>query len=149
VPKRVFKSQYLGQFSLDEPYLFSAILTVAATDPAVPRHTFEKCYAHMKGLVLSLVNGIDAGIDAVESLLLLAEWMSHWSTSSGKVGRGEEDKVVWMYVGTAVRLAYFMDLDRVPMAHDTEQDDHFTIARKRLVWAGQYDTRVMCLLFRC
>lgn len=92
----------------------------------------------MQDLVLSLVNGVDAGIDAVEALLLLAEWMSHWSTSTGKVGRGEEDKVVWMYVGTAVRLAYFMDVDRVTTSHDTEQDDQFVIARKRLVWSACY-----------
>jgi hypothetical protein len=90
----------------------------------------------MQGLVLSLLNGNDAGIDAVEALLLLAEWMSHWSISTGKVGRGEEDKTVWLYVGTAVRLAYFMDLDRVTMALETEQDDQLTVARKRLVWAG-------------
>lgn len=94
----------------------------------------------MQGLVLSLLNGVDAGIDAVEALLLLAEWMSHWSTSTDKVGRGEEDKVVWMYVGTAVRLGYFMDLDRVNTTHDTEQDDQFIIARKRLVWSGSWSS---------
>lgn len=87
----------------------------------------------MQKHMLALVNGASAGVEAVEALLILAEWISHWARSSNRVARGEEDNVVWMYVGTAVRLAYLLDLDRVTLNQDNTIDD----TRKRLAWAGE------------
>lgn len=140
VPRSSFQLQNVQQFSKTEPYLFSAILTVAATDPVVFPNTFDVCYDHMQKLVLSLTNGATTGIDGVEALLLLAEWVSHRSPYSTAGDRGAEDKVVWMYVGTAVRLGYFMDLDRASSSQDNDAGDTEFNARKTLDWAGSYLT---------
>ena len=66
----------------------------------------------MKSLVANLAAGGDAGIEAVEALLLLAEWAPYTQRGSGKVGKGEEDKESWMHVGIALRIAYFLALDK-------------------------------------
>jgi len=90
--------------------------------------------------VLSLVTGADAGVEAVEALLLLAEWVSHWPPPQTAVGRGEEDKVAWMYVGTALRLGYFLDLDRTIFNLESSKEESPSLARRRLAWAGRLES---------
>ena len=84
----------------------------------------------------SLLAGGDADVEAVEALLLLAEWVSHWPIPNSDVGRGEEDKTAWMYVGTALRLGYFLDLDRTTFSPETDEERLSTLARRRLAWTG-------------
>lgn len=94
----------------------------------------------MQQLVLSLVTGGDADVEAVEALLLLAEWVYHRPPSKTKVGRGEEDKVAWMYVGTALRLGYFLDLDRTSFNPEIVKET-LGLSRRRLAWAGMLERR--------
>lgn len=84
----------------------------------------------------SLLAGGFADVEAVEALLLLAEWVSHWPISYSDVGRGEEDKTAWMYVGTALRLGYFLDLDRTTFSPEANKEQLSTFARRRLAWTG-------------
>jgi hypothetical protein len=95
----------------------------------------------MQQLVLSLVIGGDADVEAVEALLLLAEWVYHRPPSETEVGRGEEDKVAWMYVGTALRLGYFLDLDRTSFNPEIAKEEALGLSRRRLAWAGMLEPR--------
>jgi hypothetical protein len=132
-----FDHQKLAQLSRDEPHLFSAILAIASKDYLTDSNVHEICYGHARQLVSSLATGADAGVEGVEALLLLAEWVSHWPPTETAVGRGEEDKVAWMYVGTALRLGYFLDLDRTTFTIENGGEDTSSLARRRLAWAGE------------
>lgn len=44
-----------------------------------------------------------------------------------------------MYIGTAVRLGYFLGIDRTAFKADT-QKDHPLFVRNKLAWVGQYET---------
>jgi len=90
----------------------------------------------MRTLVGALITGANAGVEAVEALLLLSEWLSHWCASSTVIGKGEEDKSVWMYVGTAVRLGYLLDLDRITPDHEENVVEASMNARRKLAWVG-------------
>lgn len=84
-----------------------------------------------------IIAGGDANVEAVEALLLLSQWVSHRPQASIAVGRGEEDRVAWMYIGTALRLGYFLALDRTSFKRDTYEDPA-KFNRKRLVWYACY-----------
>ncbi len=58
----------------------------------------------MQQLISNILAGADANVEAVEALLLLSQWVSHRPQVASIVGRGEEDRVAWMYIGTALRL---------------------------------------------
>lgn len=91
----------------------------------------------MQKLVYNIMAGSDAGLEAVTALLLLSQWVSHEPKADIAVGRGEEDRVSWMYIGTALRLGYFLGIDRTAFRGDENKDDAL-FRRKRLVWAACY-----------
>lgn len=91
----------------------------------------------MQQLVSMILAGADADVEAVEALLLMSQWVSHRPQASISVGRGEEDRVAWMYIGTALRLGYFLGIDRTSFKGDS-REDAATFNRKRLVWATCY-----------
>ncbi|KAL2073889.1 hypothetical protein VTL71DRAFT_11215 [Oculimacula yallundae] len=134
VPRATFDPQRLKWLSRYEPHLFSAILTVASKDEEV---LHQVCYDHMQQMISNISAGADAGVEAVEALLLLSQWVSHRPQVAVTVGRGEEDRVAWMYIGTALRLGYFLEIDRTSFNSDT-QEDPAKFHRKRLVWAACY-----------
>ncbi|KAK5095252.1 hypothetical protein LTR16_007380, partial [Cryomyces antarcticus] len=92
----------------------------------------------MQKLVSDLAAGGKGGVEAVEALLLLAEWTPYTQKGkAGQVGRGEEDREAWMHVGTALRVGYFLGLDRYAFRLvDETKDPQFS--RKRLVWTACY-----------
>lgn len=120
--------------SRNEPHLFSAILTVASKDQ---ERVHQVCYDHNQQLVSMILSGADADVEAVEALLLLSQWVSHRPQSTLAVGRGEEDRVAWMYIGTALRLGYFLGIDRTSFKSDPNEDQAI-FNRKRLVWSACY-----------
>lgn len=91
----------------------------------------------MQELVSMILAGADANVEAVEALLLLSQWVSHRPQASLTIGRGEEDRVAWMYIGTALRLGYFLGIDRTSFKSDSHETPE-TFNRKRLVWAACY-----------
>ena len=111
-PAHAFEASHLSEMVNNEEHLLTAILLIASKDLVDEPHIYEACSEHMKSLVSALAAGGDAGIEAVEALLLLAEWAPYTQRGSGKVGKGEEDKESWMHVGLALRIAYFLALDR-------------------------------------
>jgi hypothetical protein len=136
-PIQSFDSAYLSDMVRKEPHLLTALLLIASKDLVNEPHIYEACAEHMKSLVSNLAAGGDAGIEAVEALLLLAEWAPYTQRGSAKVGKGEEDKESWMHVGLALRIAYFLALDKysfrfVDQGKDPNHD------RKRLIWTAAY-----------
>ncbi|KAE8452940.1 hypothetical protein EG329_012127 [Mollisiaceae sp. DMI_Dod_QoI] len=134
IPRETFDRTRLPWLSRHEPHLFSAILTVASKDN---ERVHQICYDHMQQLVSDILAGSDANVEAVEALLLLSQWVSHRPQASAAVGRGEEDRVAWMYIGTALRLGYFLGIDRAAFKSDSHEDPA-KFNRKRLVWSACY-----------
>lgn len=136
-PAHVFDASRLAEVVKREPHLLTALLLIASKDLVDEPHIYEACMEHMKNLVSDLAAGGDADIEAVEALLLLAEWAPYTQRGSGKVGKGEEDKESWMHVGLALRIAYFLALDRYSFRFvDQGKDPHHD--RKRLIWTCAY-----------
>ena len=87
-PSHVFESSRMPDMVRKEPHLLTALLLIASKDLVNEPHIYEACTEHMKSLVANLAAGGDAGIEAVEALLLLAEWAPYTQRGSGKVGKG-------------------------------------------------------------
>lgn len=134
IPRETFDRNRLPWLSKHEPHLFSAILTVASKDN---ERQHQICYDHMQQLISNILAGADANVEAVEALLLMSQWVSHRPSVAFTVGRGEEDRVAWMYIGTALRLGYFLGIDRTSFKSDSHEDPA-TFNRKRLVWVACY-----------
>jgi hypothetical protein len=136
-PAHMFDTARLADTVKSEPHLLTALLLVASKDLIDDAHIYEACMELMKSLVSDLAAGGDADIEAVEALLVLAEWAPYTQRGSGKVGKGEEDKESWMHVGIALRIAYFLALDRYSFRFvDQSKDPHHD--RKRLIWTCAY-----------
>jgi hypothetical protein len=136
-PTHAFDTSRLAEMVKTEPHLLTALLLIASKDLVNEPHIFEACMEHMKSLVSDLAAGGDADVEAVEALLLLAEWAPYTQRGSGKIGKGEEDKESWMHVGLALRIAYFLALDRYSFRFvDQGKDPHHD--RKRLIWTCAY-----------
>jgi len=119
-----------------EPHLLTAIITVAARDLPQGESILRTCSHYMHQLVSEISAGKRCDVEAVEALLLLAEWEPQDSLSEGReVGCGEEDRAAWMHVGIALRTAYFLGLDRTMIKHEDE-DKAAHMHRRRVTWSG-------------
>lgn len=138
VPAATLDTRNLALSAREEPHLLTAMLVIASKDLVEEPHTFNACSEHMQAMVSALAAGGPGGVESVEALLLLAEWTPYTSrTQAGQVGRGEEDREAWMHVGTALRIGYFLGLDRYSFrVHDAAKDPQWQ--RKRLVWTACY-----------
>ncbi|KEQ67192.1 uncharacterized protein M437DRAFT_36495, partial [Aureobasidium melanogenum CBS 110374] len=137
-PPSTLDTNNLVNTAKDEPHLLTAMLVIASKDLTEEPQIFTACSAYMQSLVSALVAGGPGGVEAVESLLILAEWTPYTSRSrAGNVGRGEEDREAWMHVGTALRIGYYLGLDKYsfPVAGDIKDPQW---KRKRLVWTCCY-----------
>jgi hypothetical protein len=137
-PRKSFDPNSLHAMAIEEPHLLTALITVAARDLPQGEHVLEACSKYMHELVAELSSGKKCDVEAVEALLLLAEWEPQDSLSDAKkVGCGEEDRAAWMHVGLALRIGYYLGLDRTSIRHDDEEKAaHFN--RRRLAWAGKH-----------
>jgi hypothetical protein len=139
VPRRYFEREMLDAFASNEKHLLTAVLTIASKDLLEMPHIHEYCSKYMHELVASIAAGTEIDVEAVESLILLAEWEPQGLRPNiERVGRGEEDRAAWMHVGLALRSGYFMGLDRTSFRGDFTGED--CDARKRLAWTSCYIT---------
>lgn len=138
VPRKYFDRANLDHFASAEKHLLTAVLTVASKDLVESPHIHEYCSKYMHELISGIAAGADCDVEAVEALLLLAEWepqgLCHRVDS---VGRGEEDRAAWMHVGLALRSGYFLGLDRTSFRGD-QAGDAENDARRRLAWICCY-----------
>ncbi|KAF2764009.1 hypothetical protein EJ03DRAFT_42969 [Teratosphaeria nubilosa] len=139
VPQATLDARNLTRTAREERHLLTAILVIASRDLTDEPNIFAICSEHMRSLVSALAAGGPGNVEAVEALLLLAEWTPYTARSdAGHVGRGEEDREAWMHVGTALRVGYFLGLDRYSFSvrGDDVKDPQWQ--RKRLVWTACY-----------
>ena len=139
VPAATLDAVNLAKTARDETALLTAILVVASRDLVDDPNVSTACTEYMRSLVSSLSAGGPSSVSSVEALLLLAEWTPYTSRSdAGHVGRGEEDREAWMHVGIALRIGYFLGLDRYSfhVRGDDARDPQWQ--RKRLVWTACY-----------
>jgi len=138
VPSESFERKNLTSLAKNERHLLTAMLVIASKDLVEEPHVFATCSEHMQALVSGLAAGASSGVEAVEALLILAEWTPYTSKSQpGQVGRGEEDREAWMHVGNALRIGYFLGLDRYSFKFPDNIKDP-TAHRKRLCWTACY-----------
>ncbi|DAA74071.1 TPA_exp: Uncharacterized protein A8136_3569 [Trichophyton benhamiae CBS 112371] len=138
VPRKYFNSACLDQFA-EEKHLLTAVLTVASKDLTSIPHVHQGCSKYMLELISGIAAGADCDVEAVEALLILAEWEPQGLRPSIEpVGRGEEDRAAWMHVGIALRSGYFLGLDKTSFRNDAATGDTQADNRKRLAWASCY-----------
>lgn len=132
-----------------EPHLLTAMITVAARDLTSGEAVLRVCSDYMHQLVSKLSAGKKCGVEAVEALLLLSEWEPQDSLQemdAKTIGCGEEDRAAWMHVGLALRIGYFLGLDRTSIKlEDEDRANHFN--RRRVTWQGRVSTTLV--LMRC
>lgn len=122
------------------------MITVAAKDIPGGDNILRVCSRYMHELVSEISAGKQCGIEAVEALLLLAEWEPQSSLSNlTHIGCGEEDSAAWMHIGLALRLAFLLKLDRSYVREESEERI-VQLHRERLAWAGMLDHQVVELL---
>ncbi|PLB48333.1 C6 transcription factor [Aspergillus steynii IBT 23096] len=137
VPRKYFHRSALDAFASNEKHLLTAVLTIASKDLVERPEIHEYCSKYMHELISGIAAGIDCDVEAVEALLLLAEWEPQGLRPRiERVGRGEEDRAAWMHVGLALRSGYFLGLDRTSFRGDS--GDTETEARRRLAWTSCY-----------
>ncbi|OJK04400.1 hypothetical protein ASPACDRAFT_20706 [Aspergillus aculeatus ATCC 16872] len=138
VPRKYFERSALDTFASNEKHLLTAVLTIASKDLVERPEIHEYCSKYMHELISGIAAGADCDVEAVEALLLLAEWEPQGLRPRiEKVGRGEEDRAAWMHVGLALRSGYFLGLDRSSFRGDSSGDTE-TEARRRLAWTSCY-----------
>ncbi|KAH1512180.1 hypothetical protein KXV22_003983 [Aspergillus fumigatus] len=138
VPRKYFNRNALDDFATNEKHLLTAVLTIASKDLVERPEIHEYCSKYMHELISGIAAGADCDVEAVEALLLLAEWEPQGLRPRiERVGRGEEDRAAWMHVGLALRSGYFLGLDRTSFRGDASGDTE-TEARRRLAWTCCY-----------
>ncbi|RHZ62309.1 uncharacterized protein CDV56_108325 [Aspergillus thermomutatus] len=138
VPRKYFDRHALDAFATNEKHLLTAVLTIASKDLVERPEIHEYCSKYMHELISGIAAGADCDVEAVEALLLLAEWEPQGLRPRiEQVGRGEEDRAAWMHVGLALRSGYFLGLDRTSFRGDASGDTE-TEARRRLAWTCCY-----------
>ncbi|KAE8355105.1 hypothetical protein BDV28DRAFT_60408 [Aspergillus coremiiformis] len=138
VPRKYFTRSALDSFATNEKHLLTAVLTIASKDLVERPEIHEYCSKYMHELISGIAAGADCDVEAVEALLLLAEWEPQGLRPRiERVGRGEEDRAAWMHVGLALRSGYFLGLDRTSFRGDPSGDTE-TEARRRLAWTSCY-----------
>ncbi|KAL4917892.1 hypothetical protein BDW62DRAFT_217844 [Aspergillus aurantiobrunneus] len=138
VPRRYFHRTALDTFANNEKHLLTAVLTIASKDLVERPEIHEYCSKYMHELISGIAAGADCDVEAVEALLLLAEWEPQGLRPKiERVGRGEEDRAAWMHVGLALRSGYFLGLDRTSFRGDASGNTE-TEARRRLAWTSCY-----------
>lgn len=137
MPRKSLEATSLPDVARYEHHLLTAMITVAAKDLPDGTEILRICSKYMNELISGLAGGKRCDVEAVEALLLLAEWEPQSSLSNTKeIGCGEEDLSAWMHVGLALRIGYFLRLDRTSFKNDDEEKTiHFN--RRRLAWAGK------------
>lgn len=137
-PKRSLQPECLADTARWEPHLLTAMITVAAKDLPNGGEVLDICSKYMHQLVSELSAGKRCDVEAVEALLLLAEWEPQSALSNIKeIGCGEEDLAAWMHVGLALRIGYYLRLDRTSFRNDDEER-MLQYNRRRLAWAACY-----------
>lgn len=134
VPRKYFVREWLDDFAREKT-LLTAVLTIASKDLVARSEIHRCCSGYMRELISDIAAGTSCDVEAVGALLLIAEWEPHGlRTQDEPLRRGEEDRAAWMHVGLAIRVGYFLALDKTSFRDARVHTDEE--ARKRLTWVG-------------
>ncbi|OAA69681.1 aminopeptidase 2 [Cordyceps fumosorosea ARSEF 2679] len=136
----VYKSIFDGHISdwiEKEPYVLTAVLTVASKEEPSWQRAHEACSRHMESLLSPLIYGGVTTVGAVEALLILAEWAPQPPHEISSIGCGKEDYGAWMLVGVAIRLGYLQRLEQTGLQEPPETPSE-SFSRKKIAWAACY-----------
>jgi hypothetical protein len=138
VPRKYFDPAQLDNFAVSDKHLLTAVLTISSKDLTDQPNVHVCCSRYMHDLISGIAAGHDCEVEAVEALLLLAEWEPQGLRNRIEaVGRGEEDRSAWMHVGIALRTGYFLGLDRTAFRQESSEEAKID-SRKRFAWANCY-----------
>lgn len=138
VPKNYLEPAALDTFAVEDKHLLTAVLTIASKDWVEQPQIHQAVSRYMHDLISGIAAGHDCEVEAVEALLLLAEWEPQGLRNRIEaIGRGEEDRSAWMHVGIALRTGYWLALDRTAFRQESAEEAKVD-ARKRLAWANCY-----------
>ncbi|KAF5007606.1 hypothetical protein FDECE_6070 [Fusarium decemcellulare] len=133
----IFDCSRVSESMETEPYLITAILTVATKDDPTWSRAHDACARHMENQISKLIYTGSTTVGAVEALLILAEWAPRPAEENLMIGCGKEDQGSWMLVGVAIRLAYLQNLEQTGLTQRVEgAAEH--LSRKRIAWAACY-----------
>ncbi|QGA20081.1 hypothetical protein EYB26_007781 [Talaromyces marneffei] len=137
VPAKTLARTSLDETARREPHLLTAILTIAAKDIVNGEPIQKICAQYMQCLVSEIIAGKKCGVEAVEALLLLAEWVPPGVHSEPARGYcGNEDMAAWMHIGLAIRIAYILRLDRAMF--DDLRNGIVSLSREKYAWLACY-----------
>lgn len=138
VPRKYFQPEELDTFAVADKHLLTAVLTISSKDLVDQPYVHLCCSRYMDELISRIAAGHDCEVEAVEALLLLAEWEPQGLRDHVEaIGRGEEDRSAWMHVGIALRTAYFIGLDRTSFRPESGEEARID-GRRRLAWMNCY-----------
>lgn len=138
VSRKYFDPAQLNAFAVNEKHLLTAVLTIASKGLVDQPNIHSCCSRYMHDLISGIAAGHDCDVEAVEALILLAEWEPQGLRNRIEaVGRGEEDRSSWMHVGMALRTGYFLGLDRTSFRSE-DVEEAANDGRRRLAWASCY-----------
>ncbi|KAL5338520.1 hypothetical protein BJX70DRAFT_200548 [Aspergillus crustosus] len=89
----------------------------------------------MQRLMAEISSGKRCGVEAIEALLLIAEWEPRCMLpDSARISCGQEDLAAWMHVGMAIRLAHALKLDNTVYKKESNE----AALRERPAWMACY-----------
>ena len=144
VPKHVLEPEDIWAIARREPFLLTAILTIASKDDPNVEQTHQYCWdslrKHMLDILMAVPSTLNVG--SVEGLLLLAEWVQYplsGATISAHAMPNQnisvvEDNMAWSLIGQAIRHAYLLRLDRASFREKLPGESQEAQNRNRLAW---------------
>lgn len=149
VPHQMLLAENVADVAVGEPFLLTAILTVATKDREDVEALHTRLWKHMRNLILSVSLGdpVVRSVGSVEGLLLLAEWVQNASShrlpgtrtqSSSLASFDNNDSAAWSLIGLAVRQSYLLRLDRYSFRDSEATEAIADHDRERLAWIWVY-----------
>ncbi|WOO81900.1 Transcriptional activator ARO80 [Vanrija pseudolonga] len=144
--------EQLAELAVSERYLVSAMIIIASRNDRAPgmRTVHERAWGVMRGWISDIAClGAPPTVGFVEALLLLAENLPRdppypgsgdpvHAQGFGEEVHGSENRQAWMLIGTAIRAAYMLGLDKLALKLLNETERTFEVERARLAYTYCY-----------
>ncbi|KAM0747659.1 hypothetical protein T439DRAFT_328867 [Meredithblackwellia eburnea MCA 4105] len=138
----------VARFASEEVHLATVFCVVASRQHG-DLGLHDKIWEYCQTLINAINTGKMAGVGAVEALLLLSEFLPRIPDTPPALLDGEENRLSWMLVGSACRLASSLGLDRKrPMPASTAGEEIIPPAQ-RVVREREWIAWTYCYMFDC
>lgn len=146
--------EQIANFAHSERYLVTAMIIIASRNhhTVAMRDVHERSWGVMRGWISDIqCLGAPPTVGLVEALLLLAENLPRdpardtaveadavHAMGVGEQVHGAENNQAWMLIGTAIRCAYSLGIDKLALKLIPEVDRTYDVERARLAWTYCY-----------